>query len=72
MTPAPSRFLATEAPDSPHLTAGNITAELYFGHADQDETLTPEQIDAPAADQNVLSRCEVLASVSYIDRKSVV
>jgi DNA-directed RNA polymerase subunit beta len=28
--------------------------------------LTPDQIDSPAADQNVLSRCEVLASVSYM------
>lgn len=37
--------LATEAPDSPHLGAGRITAELYFGHADQDPSLPPEQID---------------------------
>ncbi len=28
--------LATDTPDSPHLVAGNITAELYFGHADND------------------------------------
>ena len=38
-------FLATEAPDSPHLAVGTITAELYFGHADQDGTLPPEQIE---------------------------
>lgn len=31
-------YLATEAPDSPHLPADRITAELYFGHADQDAT----------------------------------
>ncbi|MFF7991304.1 dienelactone hydrolase family protein [Kitasatospora xanthocidica] len=37
--------LATERPDSPHLGADRITAELYFGHADQDEALPPEQID---------------------------
>ncbi|MFD5320280.1 dienelactone hydrolase family protein [Streptomyces sp. NPDC127098] len=37
--------LATEAPDSPHLLAGRITAELYFGHADQDATNPPEMID---------------------------
>ncbi|MBD0690577.1 dienelactone hydrolase family protein [Streptomyces sp. CBMA123] len=36
--------LATDRPDSPHLEAGRITAELYFGHADQDESMTPEQI----------------------------
>jgi DNA-directed RNA polymerase subunit beta len=28
--------------------------------------LTPDQLDSPAGDQDVLSRCEVLASVSYM------
>lgn len=37
--------LATDTPDSPHLLAGRITAELYFGHADQDPSLPPEQIE---------------------------
>ncbi|MGW4198310.1 dienelactone hydrolase family protein [Streptomyces sp. NPDC005004] len=37
--------LATEEPDSPHLGADDITAELYFGHADQDHSLPREQID---------------------------
>ncbi len=37
--------LATDTPDSPHLVAGHITAELYFGHADQDPTLPAEQIE---------------------------
>jgi len=36
--------LVTDAPDSPHLSAGNIKAELYFGFADQDRSMTPEQI----------------------------
>ncbi|MDT0479823.1 dienelactone hydrolase family protein [Streptomyces doebereineriae] len=36
--------LATEAPDSPHLLAGHISAELYFGHADQDSTNPADQI----------------------------
>ena len=36
--------LATDAPDSPHLLAGHITAELYFGHADQDSTNPADQI----------------------------
>jgi carboxymethylenebutenolidase len=35
--------LATEAPQSPHLLAPRIKAELYFGHADADPHLTPEQ-----------------------------
>ncbi|MER5433299.1 dienelactone hydrolase family protein [Streptomyces sp. NPDC002588] len=37
--------LATDTPDSPHLVAGRVTAELYFGHADNDASLPPEQIE---------------------------
>ncbi|MFE9097298.1 dienelactone hydrolase family protein [Streptomyces sp. NPDC007264] len=37
--------LATDAPDSPHRVAGRITAEVYLGHADQDRSLPPEQIE---------------------------
>ncbi|NEB04020.1 dienelactone hydrolase family protein [Streptomyces sp. SID13726] len=37
--------LATDTPDSPHLVAEHITAELYFGHADQDPSLPAEQIE---------------------------
>ena len=36
--------LATDAPDSPHLLAGRITAELYFGHADRDSANPADQI----------------------------
>jgi carboxymethylenebutenolidase len=36
--------LATDDPGSPHLGAPDITAELYFGHADDDPSLPPEQI----------------------------
>ncbi|MET8979546.1 dienelactone hydrolase family protein [Streptomyces sp. NPDC004539] len=36
--------MVTDGPDSPHLVAGNVTAELYFGHADQDDSMTPENI----------------------------
>ncbi|MFE9611549.1 dienelactone hydrolase family protein [Streptomyces sp. NPDC006012] len=54
--------LAIEEPDSPHLVAGRITAEVYFGHADQDASLPPEQIqrleDALTA-AGVRHRCEV-------------
>lgn len=38
-------YLATDAPDSPHLLADRITAELYLAHADQDSTNPAEQID---------------------------
>jgi carboxymethylenebutenolidase len=54
--------LATDTPDSPHLVAGNITAELYFGHADDDPSLPPEQIERLAAaltEAGVRHHCEV-------------
>ncbi len=38
--------LVTDAPDSPHRSAGQLKAELYFGHADQDASMTAEQIAA--------------------------
>jgi carboxymethylenebutenolidase len=37
--------LAADAPDSPHLVADRITAEVYFGHADQDASMPLEQIE---------------------------
>ena len=37
-------FLVTPAPDSPHKILGPIKARLYFGHADEDSTATPEQV----------------------------
>ena len=36
--------LVTDAPDSPHRSAGDLKAELYFGFADNDRSMTPEQI----------------------------
>ncbi|MFF8449733.1 dienelactone hydrolase family protein [Streptomyces leeuwenhoekii] len=60
--------LATETPDSPHLVAGHVTAELYFGHADQDPSLPPEQIarleDALTA-AGVRHRCEVYSGAPH-------
>jgi carboxymethylenebutenolidase len=37
--------LVTDAPDSPHLSAGDLQAELYFGFADQDPSMSAEQIE---------------------------
>ena len=37
-------WLVTDAPDSPHRGVGSITGEVYFGHADADQSMTPEQI----------------------------
>lgn len=60
--------LATDKPDSPHLVAGDITAELYFGHADQDPSLPPEQIDRleqALTEAGVRHRCEVYAGAPH-------
>lgn len=36
--------LVTDEPDSPHLSAGRIRAEVYFGFADEDPSMNREQI----------------------------
>ena len=36
--------VVTDQPDSPHLRVGAITGEVYFAHADRDQSMTPEQI----------------------------
>jgi len=36
--------MATDGTDSPHLRAANAKAEMYFGFADQDPSMTAEQI----------------------------
>jgi carboxymethylenebutenolidase len=36
--------LVTDDPDSPHRSASAVSAELYFGFADQDASMTAEQI----------------------------
>jgi carboxymethylenebutenolidase len=38
--------LVSEEEDSPHLSAGAISAELYLGYADNDQSMTPEQVAA--------------------------
>jgi len=60
--------LATDAPDSPHLLADRITAEVYFGHADQDPSLPPEQIerlDKALTQAGVRHRSEVYAGAPH-------
>jgi carboxymethylenebutenolidase len=42
--------VVTDAPDSPHLAVGKITGEVYFGHADNDRSMSPEQIKALEAE----------------------
>src|ERR1035438_804111 len=38
--------LVSDDEDSPHLSAGEISAELYLGHADNDQSMTPEHVAA--------------------------
>jgi carboxymethylenebutenolidase len=38
--------LVTDGDDSPHRSAGNLAAEVYLGHADNDRNMTPAQIAA--------------------------
>ena len=60
--------LATDAPDSPHLLAGELNAEVYFGHADNDQSNTPEQIatlDRALDDAGVTHRSEVYAGAIH-------
>jgi carboxymethylenebutenolidase len=60
--------LATEMPDSPHLVAGRVTAELYFGHADQDPSLPTEQIERlekALTAAGVRHRCEVYSGAPH-------
>ncbi|MFE4821584.1 dienelactone hydrolase family protein [Streptomyces sp. NPDC056704] len=54
--------------ESPHLVADRITAELYFGHADRDHSMPPEQIerlDKALADAGVRHRTEVYTGAEH-------
>ncbi|MGW7259711.1 dienelactone hydrolase family protein [Streptomyces sp. NPDC054834] len=60
--------LATDDPGSPHLAAARITAEVYFGHADQDPSLPEEQIkrfEQALTEAGVRHRCEVYAGAHH-------
>jgi carboxymethylenebutenolidase len=54
--------LVTDAADSPHLSSDRVRAEIYLGHADEDPSMTPEQIatlDHALDDAGVRHRTEV-------------
>lgn len=60
--------LASEALDSPHLLVDRISAELYFGHADNDPSMPREQIqrlDAALAAADVRARSEVYTGAGH-------
>jgi carboxymethylenebutenolidase len=42
--------VVTDAPDSAHLAVGNVTGEVYFAHADNDGSMTRENIAALEAE----------------------
>jgi carboxymethylenebutenolidase len=60
--------LVTDDEQSPHRSAGALRAEVYFGHADNDRSNTPEQIaalDAALEDAGVPHRSEVYAGAAH-------
>lgn len=60
--------LVTEAADSPHRRVGNITGEVYFGHADHDHAMTAEQIttlENALDDAGVTYRSELYEGASH-------
>lgn len=60
--------LVSEEKDSPHLSAGAISAELYFGHADNDQSMTPENVAAleqAMTDAGVQYRSELYAGAAH-------
>ena len=60
--------LVTDAPDSPHRSVGSVRAEVYFGHADDDPSMTPDQIavlDEAMAAAGVRHRADVYAGARH-------
>jgi carboxymethylenebutenolidase len=60
--------LVTDAPDSPHLSAGDLRAEVYLGYADNDRSMTPEQIgtlDRALDEAGVIHRTEVYEGAQH-------
>jgi carboxymethylenebutenolidase len=60
--------LVTDEPDSPHLSAGAVKAEMYFGFADKDPGASPEQIatlERALGEAGVRYRSEVYAGARH-------
>ncbi len=60
--------LVGEDEDSPHLSADAISAELYFGHADNDQSMTPEHVtrlERALDDAGVRYRSELYEGASH-------
>jgi len=60
--------LVTDDEDSPHQSAGELTAEVYLGHADNDRSMTPENIatlEQALNESDVTYRSEVYAGAAH-------
>jgi carboxymethylenebutenolidase len=60
--------LVTGEPESPHRSAGDIKAELYLGHADNDQSMTEENIatlEQTLDDAGVRYRSELYADAAH-------
>lgn len=60
--------MVTDAHDSPHLRAPEVTATVYWGHADNDQSMTPENIatlDAAMDDAGISHTTEVYAGAAH-------
>lgn len=60
--------LVTGDPDSPHLSVGRVAAELYFGFADNDESMTAQDIaefERALAQAGVEYRAEVYEGAAH-------
>jgi carboxymethylenebutenolidase len=60
--------LVTDEPDSPHRSAGELRAEIFLGHADNDRSMTPEHIatiESALADADVTYRSELFAGAAH-------
>lgn len=60
--------LVTGAEDSPHRSAGKLKAELFLGHADNDQSMTPENIasvEQALSDAGVRFRSELFEGAAH-------
>jgi carboxymethylenebutenolidase len=60
--------LVTEEPDSPHLSAAELRAEVFLGHADNDRSMTPENIatiESALDDANVTYRSQLFEGAAH-------
>lgn len=60
--------MVTDAAESPHLLAPRVTAQVYWGHADNDHSMTPENIatlDRAMDDNGVRHTTEVYENAAH-------